>query len=114
MEFRSDDVFDCHVGRDVANHARRQPVREYNREWIGELAWNGNTVRELCNLVSALDHLFLAIVACVSFNSSFSYRTQVYFSNKSLLEAVEFDLELARRERLLLVYVDVALHNATG
>jgi len=45
---------------------------------------------------------------------SWSCVCYVSFSNESLLEAVEFYLELARRERLLLVYVDVALHNATG
>lgn len=121
MEFCSNYVFDRHVGwlvKGVENHARRQPVGEDNREWKAELTWNCYTIRAVCNLVCDQANLFWARVVCVMNMSpsvfSWSCVCYVSFSNKSLLKPVEFNLELTRRERLLLVYVDVALHNATG
>lgn len=121
IELCSDGVLDRHVSFLICyvdSHARRQPIREDNREWKAELTWNGNTIRAVWNLVCDWANLLWARVWCEinlrSATFSVSYHSVVFFLKKSFLESQEFKLELARCERLLLIYVDDALHSATG
>jgi hypothetical protein len=117
IELCSDGVLDRHISLLICyvdSHARRQPIREDNREWKAELTWNGNTIRAVWNLVCDWANLLWARAWCVNFVAVIFNSSYVTLQEKSFLESQEFELELARCERLLLVYVDDALHSATG